>query len=113
MSRRTDAELIADITEAINRISSYVDGLNFDDFLSDEKTQDAVVRNIEIIGEASKSISDDLRKKHKNVEWKLMAGSRDRLIHNYFGINLDVVWVIIKEDLPKLLTELKNLERGN
>lgn len=76
--------------------------MSYGRFLKDTKTQDAVVRNLEIIGEAAKSISTDFKKEHKDIDWKGMAGMRDRLIHHYFGVNLDIVWSVVKEKLPEL-----------
>ena len=85
MSERTDSEVARDIEEAIRRISAYTAGLTYEAFLLDTKTQDAVVRNLEIIGEAAKNISDRLRTQHAAIPWKSMAGVRDRLIHNYLA----------------------------
>ncbi len=112
MSRRNDSELIADILEAINRISDYCAGTDYDSFVADLKTQDAVVRNLEVIGEAAKKISSTAREKHPNIPWRSMAGLRDRLIHDYFGVNLDIVWEIITRDLPEVLTSLASVRSG-
>ena len=109
MSERTDSEFARDIEEAIRRISSYTTGLTYEAFLLDTKTQDAIVRNLEIIGEAAKGISDRLRAEYPAIPWKSMAGVRDRLIHDYFGVNFDVVWEIITNDLPKVMEPLKRL----
>lgn len=91
MSKRTDWEFLSDVLEAIRRIQAYTTGMTFEVFLWDTKTQDAVVRNLEIIGEATKRLSDEVRERYPTVPWKSMAGVRDRLIHHYFGISLDVV----------------------
>jgi uncharacterized protein with HEPN domain len=109
MSERTDSEFARDIEEAIRRISSYAAGLTYESFLLDTKTQDAIVRNLEIIGEAAKSISDRLRAEHPAIPWRNMAGLRDRLIHDYFGVSFDVVWEIVTNDLPKVVDPLKKL----
>ena len=109
MSERTNKEFLSDIREAIQRISVYVAGLDYEMFVKDSKTQDAVIRNLEILGEASKSISDEFRAAHSGVPWKNMAAARDRLIHHYFGINLDIVWQIIHIELPKLVEQLPDL----
>jgi uncharacterized protein with HEPN domain len=74
--------------------------LTYERFVKDKKTVDAVVRNLEIIGEAAKHIPERVRKKYPSVPWRDMAGMRDRLIHWYFGVNLDVVWKTVKERLP-------------
>jgi len=110
MSRRGDFELICDIKEAVKRIEDYLTSLTFEKFLEDVKTQDAVVRNLEIIGEATKGVSGELTKKYSNIPWKKLSGVRDRLIHHYFGVNLDIIWGIAKEDLPGLFTEIDKIK---
>lgn len=102
MSKRDDYDLLQDIRECINRIQSYTENMSYDDFFDDCKTQDAVIRNIEIMGEAVKLLSETTKNKYCDVPWKSIAGTRDRLIHDYFGVNIDVVWSIINEDLPLL-----------
>lgn len=102
MSKRDDNDLLQDIRECINRIQSYTENMSYDDFFDDYKTQDAVIRNIEIMGEAVKLLSETTKNKYCDVPWKSIAGTRDRLIHDYFGVNIDVVWSIINEDLPLL-----------
>lgn len=110
MSERTPSELIEDIIEAINRIMTYIDNLTYNEFLNDLKTQDAIVRNIEIIGEAVKKIPHHIRQKYPRIPWKEIAGTRDKLIHDYFGVNFDIVWAIIKNDLPKLKKQLESMD---
>ena len=111
MSKRTDKEFLFDIQEAIRRISLYTKGLNYRDFLQKIETQDAVLRNLEIIGEAVKNISQDLKKQYSDVQWKEIAGMRDRIIHCYFGVNWDIVWQTAKEKLPQLKEQLKDILR--
>ncbi|ACR78957.1 DUF86 domain-containing protein [Kosmotoga olearia] len=110
MSERTPTELIEDIIEAINRIMNYIDNLTYNEFLNDLKTQDAVVRNIEIIGEAAKKIPLHIRQKYSRIPWKEIAGTRDKLIHDYFGVNFDIVWAIIKNDLPELRKQIESIK---
>ena len=105
MSNRADMNLVHDIQEAIQRIANYLGEMSYDDFCEDIKTQDAVIRNIEIVGEAAKCISDNLRVKAPHIPWKNMAGMRDRLIHHYFGVNLDIVWQVVAVELPNLNSE--------
>jgi len=109
MSKRSDQELMQDIIECAHRIHSYIEQMTYEGFLQDNKTQDAVVRNIEIIGEAVKLLSDSLKKANPNIAWKEIAGTRDKLIHDYFGVNIDVVWNITKEDLPAFVKQLQTL----
>lgn len=108
-SRRRDRDYIADIQEAIQRIQAYTQGMSWDTFLHDDRTQDAVVRNIEVIGEAAKNLSGTLRKRYPHLPWKDMAGARDRLIHHYFGINNEIVWQIVQQDLPALLPKIQGI----
>lgn len=110
MSERSDRELLADIGESIQRISNYLAGFDYDSFLQDTKTQDAVIRNLEVLGEASKKLSEEFRTSHARVPWKNMAGARDRLIHHYFGVNLDVVWQIASVELPKVIEQLPDID---
>jgi len=92
MSERSDLNFLGDCREAILRIDAYVENLTYDGFSDDTKTQDAVVRNLEILGEAVKNVSEELKKKYPQVNWKDLAGLRDRVIHHYFGVNFDIVW---------------------
>lgn len=102
MSRRGDAEFLHDILEACNRIIEYTEGMTYEEFLEDKKTQDAVLRNLEVIGEAVKNISKELKAKHDEVEWRKIAATRDKLIHFYFGVSFDVVWDVVKSKIPNL-----------
>ncbi|NPA93890.1 MAG: DUF86 domain-containing protein [Thermodesulfobacteria bacterium] len=110
MSSRRDINFIDDILISLEKIEQYVAGYSYDEFLEDSKTQDAVIRNIEIIGEASKKISSDLKSKYANIPWKAIAGTRDRLIHGYFGVNIDIVWQIATIDVPLLKKEIKKIK---
>jgi len=105
---------VEDIIDAMKRIEEYTKGMTYDAFAKDKKTVDAVIRNFEIIGEATKHIPEKIRKEYPKVPWKDMAGMRDKLIHGYFGIKFDVVWKTVKERLPvvKPLVEeaLKKME---
>lgn len=112
MSERGDFELLSDIKEAARRIEIYIKRTSYKKFLKDIKIQDAVTRNLEIIGEAAKNISDDLKDEYSLIPWKRISGTRDRLIHNYFGVNYDIVWVIVKKELPKLATQIKKINKN-
>ncbi len=109
MSRRSNKEFILDMLSACRKILKYVAGLNYKEFLEDDKTVDAVVRNIEIIGEAVKNVSEDFKKKYPAIEWRAIAKTRDKLIHGYFGIDIDIVWQISTNDIPQLLKELETI----
>lgn len=109
MSERTDHDFVIDIQEAIRRIMGYTSGMTYETFLADTKTQDAVIRNLEIIGEAAKSLSEELRAEHAVIPWKGMTGIRDKLIHHYFGVNLDIVWQVVSSDLPAVIGPLAEM----
>ena len=106
MARRDDAALARDIAEALQRIHAYAANLTYAEFLDDTKTQDAIVRNLEIIGEAAKKLSSEFREANKSVPWQDIAGMRDRLIHHYFGTNWEIVWDVIQTKLPDLRKQL-------
>lgn len=91
-----------DILESIARIKEYTKGMNEEEFLKNVPTQDAVIRRLEIIGEAVKNIPQHVRDKHSDIPWKEIAGTRDIITHEYFGVNLERIWKTIKEDLPPL-----------
>jgi uncharacterized protein with HEPN domain len=95
--------------EAAEKILKYSKGLSFEDFLTDDKTIDAVVRNFEIIGEASLRIDEDFRLENPQIEWKKLRGFRNRIVHDYFGIDYEIVWSILSEDLEELIFQLEQL----
>jgi len=100
---------IDDLLEAITKIETYIKGASFDTFSKDSKTIDAVVRNFQIIGEAAKHIPEDVRMKYQRVPWKEMAGMRDKLTHEYFGVKLDVVWETLNKRLPEVKAQIKKV----
>ena len=113
--RREIGDYIQDIIEAIDKLMKFVKGMSYDEFVQDDKTVFAVVRAIEIIGEAVKNIPEEVRGSYPEIPWKDMAGMRDKLIHSYFGIRLERVWETANEEIPQLkpLFEklLKELEK--
>ena len=102
---------VEDILEAAEKIKRYTAGIDYKCFTKDTKTIDAVVRNLEIIGETSSNIPKDIQKKYPEVEWKEMQGMRNILAHEYFGINSEILWQTIKDDLPHLLEQVKKLRK--
>jgi len=106
MSKREWKLFIEDILESIGLIETYVENMKFEDFRDDRKTVDAVVRNFEIIGEASKFIPDNIKKEHKDIDWNGILGLRNRIVHDYLGISLSIIWEITKKELPKLKNQL-------
>lgn len=109
MPKRGDKEFLLDIIEAIKRIELYTKELSYHDFLQKIETQDAVVRNFEIIGEGVKNISKNLKTKYNNLPWKEIAGMRDKVIHFYFGVNWDIVWKAAKNSLPQLKEKIEGI----
>jgi uncharacterized protein with HEPN domain len=110
MSKRRDVDIIQDMKECIVRIISYTKDMEFDIFANDFKTQDAVIRNIEIIGEAVKSLSNNIKSNYSDIPWAIIAGTRDKLIHDYFGVNIDIVWSIAKDEIPKLERQIEKID---
>ena len=100
---------LEDILHSIQQIFKYTQGISFDNFKADDKTFDAVVKNLEVIGEAAKNIPERIRNKNAEVEWKKITGMRDILIHEYFGIDIEIVWDIIRNKLPSLEKQIQKL----
>ena len=102
---------LEDILEAIGKIRTYTAGMSADCFATDNKTLDAVLRNLEVIGEAVKCIPGDIRAQHPQVEWKKMAGLRDILIHQYFGIDAEIIWDVVHNKLPGLERQIRDVAK--
>ena len=102
MSKRPTNLLLNDMLDVIDRIEQYTQGLSFETFSKDQKTIDAVARNFEILGEAANRLPDDFKEKHSIIEWYKVVGLRHRIIHEYFGLDLQIIWQIIHKDLPEL-----------
>ena len=114
MSERDIRDFLIDIRKEIEHIEKFSNGVDYEGLQEDEKTLYAIVRCLEIIGEAAKKIPDDVRKKYPRIPWKEMAGMRDKLIHDYFGIDYDILWETIATAIPRLKKEyLKLLEDFN
>jgi uncharacterized protein with HEPN domain len=100
-----------DMRLSCEKVLRYTYGLTLDAFVRDEKTFDAVVRNLEILGEAAKHVPLDVRERHPQVEWRKIAGLRDVIAHEYFGIDEDILWDIIRRQVPLLLEHVRQILR--
>jgi uncharacterized protein with HEPN domain len=110
MNDKTDLAFIEHILDSINAIKKFSKNMNKNELVSNRLKQSAIVREIEIIGEAVKHISEALKNKHSEIEWKEIAGTRDKMIHHYFGVNLDIIWDIIKINLPDLKIKILKIK---
>ena len=109
MPKRDDDLLITDILNCCINIEEYIASATFEEFVNDKKTVDAVVRNFEIIGEASKLISEEVKFANPLIEWRMMTDFRNILIHDYFGIDYEVLWQSVKENIPYNYELLKRI----
>ena len=111
MSKREPYILVEDILTAINKIDRYTTAMGRKTFLADDKTIDAVVRNLEIIGEAVRQLPEDFKGSHAGLPWSQMSGLRNRIIHDYFGLDLEIIWQVITVHLPHLKTQILAINR--
>lgn len=117
MSERQWRLSLQDMAEAVGKVLRYTQGMTREQFFADSKTYDAVLRNLEILGEAAKNIPDKIRNKYPEIEWRKISGLRDIAIHQYFGINEDVLWDVLsiklgalQERIVMMLSEVKSLD---
>jgi len=104
MSRRREIEdYLNDIREAIAEVGEFTFGMDYESFAADKKTVNAVIRSLEVLGEATKHIPASFRRKYPDIPWTKMAGMRDVLIHDYMGVDLRTVWNVVRERLPELM----------
>ena len=109
MSERHPKLLLGDILESAEKITDYTHNLAYNEFIEDNKTIDAVVRNFEIIGEAANRLPEDLKDDNPNIDCHKIRGLRNRIVHGYFGINYKIIWSIIEDDLSQLIIHIKEL----
>lgn len=110
MSKRIPSLLIEDIVDCANKIIEYTSSQTFDEFMNDQRTVDAVIRNFEVIGEAANRLSDEFKERNESIEWHKIRGFRNRIIHDYMGIDYVLVWEIRNDYLPILITELEKIK---
>jgi len=108
---RRDNQYLADILEAIRRILDYTQDLTYDGFLRSPMIQDAVLRNLQVVGEATNKLSSTLQANYPDMPWQVMAGMRDKIVHDYFGIDYQVVWDVARGDLPQLMLQVETILR--
>ena len=107
MSKRESELYLQDILDSITKVEEFIKDFTFEQFENDEKTTEAVIRKLEIIGEAAKNLPEEARDKYPNVPWGKMIGMRNKILHEYFGVDTETVWKTITEDLPMLKKSLK------
>lgn len=95
--------------EAVEKIRRYTEGMTFEKFMADEKTVDAVIRNITVIGEAARQVPEEIQVSHPDIPWMEMRGIRNVIVHEYFGVSRDILWRTVQEDLPRLVLSLKKM----
>ena len=109
MSKRDPALFLYDILECIEKIERYISGMTYEDFEKDERTVDAVLRNLEVIGEAARNTPLEIRSRYYDIPWRKIVGLRNVIIHDYFGVDLENIWEIITKDLPDLKEKVKSI----
>ncbi len=108
-NRKSVLPYVKDILDSIVKIEQFTAAMKYEQFLEDMKTQDAVIRNLEVIGEAVKNIPDVIKERFNDVPWKSITGMRDKLIHEYWGVSFPIVWETIKNDLPFFKEKIRQL----
>ncbi len=112
MSKRNEALYIKDILTAIKNIESYTKGIPFKKFSYNQMIIDAVIRNLEIIGEAAKNLSIEIKSSRPNIPWEDIIGMRNKIAHEYFGVDTEIIWETVQESLPELKKAMKRIRRN-
>jgi uncharacterized protein with HEPN domain len=109
MSKRSPQLLLEDILQSANKILAYTNGLSYSQFLADSRTVDAVIRNFEIIGEAANRLPQEIRDQYPKIDWHRIRGFRNRIVHDYMGIDFEIVWLIKEKFLPSMIREISDI----
>ena len=107
--KKDDSVYLRHIMDALLQIERYTDGVTYEEFFSNSLLQDGVIRQLEVMGEAARNLSEDLRNEYPKIPWRQMISLRNRMIHAYFNVNLQIIWEIIQGDIPNLLQETKRV----
>ena len=108
--KRSSSLLVYDIYQSIEKIEEFIRGISFDQLMGDERTKDAILRNLQVIGEASKNLPESLIADHPEVDWSGLAGVRDIVTHQYFRVDWHLLWISIHDELPVLKKQIQNLK---
>lgn len=111
MKKKNPLFFLEDILYSLEKIFKYTDNIDFDEFISNDMIKDAVERNFEIIGEAVKNLPEEFRANYPQIPFKQIAGMRDKLIHDYFGVDYEIVWKTIQDKLPQFYNEIKTIKK--
>ena len=109
MTERDYRDYLIDAFEASRKAIDFCGGMSFEEFAQDDRTSFAVIRALEIFGEATKKVPSDFKDAHPDLPWREMAGMRDKLIHQYFGVDLEIVWATVRERLPEVVDRLREI----
>ncbi|MHA1370654.1 MAG: HepT-like ribonuclease domain-containing protein [Promethearchaeota archaeon] len=107
--KRTYKDYLLDILSSIQEIRAFTKGMDFEGFEKDRKTVNAVIRSLEVMGEAVKKIPPEIKDKYPEIPWKYIAGMRDKLIHEYHGVDLEIVWEVIEREIPPIKPKFKKI----
>lgn len=111
-NERQTTDHIQDILYAMKKVDEFTNGLTYDQFIEDEKTQFAVIRAIEVIGEATKNVPDSIKNTYPSIPWRSIAVMRDKLIHAYFGIDMEILWKTATEEVPEIEPKIRTILRN-
>lgn len=109
MSKQEPKLYLQDISDAISKIETFTAHVSYTDFVRNEEKMDAVIRNLEVLGEAAKNVPQETKEKHPEIPWGKMISTRNKVLHEYFGVDIDILWKTIQEDIPALKMQFKNI----